>query len=134
MRPDPQTHLKIVYLALLAALVAAGMAFAANRSPALDPVKVAPHIYETLIENDKVRVLKATYRNGETPPLHSHPDRVRVYLNPCAWMVDDDDGKVRMESFKFGEAVWEQATTHGGETSSVIEECSILEIELQPAL
>jgi hypothetical protein len=49
-------------------------------------------------------------------------------------MVDDDDGNVRMESFKFGEAVWEQATTHGGETSSVIEECSILEIELQPAL
>ena len=53
---------------------------------ALDPVRVAPHIYELVFENEKVRVLKKTIRNGETPPLHAHPDRVIVYLNPCAWM------------------------------------------------
>jgi hypothetical protein len=130
MRLDTRTHLKNVTLLLLVTLVSAGIAFAANRSPALDPVMVAPHIYETLIENDRVRVLQAIYRNGETPPLHSHPDRVRVYLNPCAWMVEGDDGSVNMESFKFGEPVWEPAMTHGGETSSVIEQCTILEIEL----
>lgn len=130
MRIDSKTHVKILYVALLISIVSTGLAVAANRSPALDPVMVAPHIYELVLENDQVRVLKATYRNGETPPLHAHPDRVRVYLNPCAWMVTGDDGREHMESFRFGTAVWEGATTHGGETSSVIEQCSILEIEL----
>jgi hypothetical protein len=32
----------------------------------LDPVSVAPHIYELAFENDRVRVLKKTIRNGET--------------------------------------------------------------------
>lgn len=116
---------------LLLAVFVAGWALAAKRSPVLDPVKVAPHIYEAVLDNERVRVLKATYRNGETPPLHAHPDRVRVYLNPCAWMVVSADGATAMESFKFGEPVWEEATTHGGETSTVVEDCSILEIELK---
>jgi len=78
-----------------------------------------------------VRVLKKTIRNGETPPVHSHPDRVIVYLNPCAWLVEEDDGSSRMESFKFGTPVWAPAESHGGETATVIQQCSILEIELK---
>lgn len=110
-------------------LLAVASAIAAT-SP-LDPVKVAPHIYEVAFENDRVRVLKQTIRNGETPPLHAHPDRVVVYLNPCAWLVRNADGSTRMESFKFGEAVWASAEAHGGETATVIEQCSVLEIELR---
>jgi hypothetical protein len=72
-------------------------------------------MYDVAFENDKVRILKATIRNGETPPMHAHPDRVIVYLNPCAW----------------GEPVWAPAETHGGVTASVIEQCSLLEIELK---
>ena len=97
----------------------------------LDPVRVAPHIYELAFENDKVRVLKKTIRNGETPSLHAHPDRVIVYLNPCAWMVKGNDGSESMESFGFGEPVWAPAETHGGVTATVIQQCSVLEIELK---
>ncbi|MFQ5982257.1 MAG: cytoplasmic protein [Woeseiaceae bacterium] len=100
-------------------------------SSALDPVRVAPHIYDIAFENDRVRVLKATIRSGETPPLHAHPDRVIVYLNPCAWLEEDAEGGSRMQSFKFGEPVWAPAETHGGVTAKVIEECSLLEIELK---
>lgn len=96
----------------------------------LDPLRAAPHIYELAFENDRVRVLTKTLRNGETPPLISQPDRVIVYLNPCAWLVEDGDGK-RMESFRFGTPVWAPAGTHGGETSNVIQQCSIVEIELK---
>jgi len=106
---------------------AAGMA---ATSP-LDPVRVAPHIYELAFENEKVRVLRKTIRNGETPPIHSHSDRVIVYLNPCAWFVESDDSTERMESFKFGTPVWAPAETHGGETASVIQQCSVIEIELK---
>ena len=112
--------------ALLIIGYAAGMA---ATSP-LDPVRAAPHIYEVAFENEKVRVLKRTIRNGETPPLVSQPDRVVVYLNPCAWMVEEQDGGKRMESFKFGTPVWAPAETHGGDTANVIQQCSVIEIEL----
>ena len=98
---------------------------------ALDPVRVAPHIYEVAFENEQVRVLKKTIRNGETPPLHSHPDRVIVYLNPCAWMTADAAGNERMESYKFGEPAWAPAETHGGKTANVIQDCHVIEVELK---
>lgn len=97
----------------------------------LDPLSAAPHIYELAFENDKVRVLKKTLRNGETPPLISQPDRVVIYLNPCAWLVETADGSKHMESFKFGTPVWAPANTHGGVTSNVVQECRVIEVELK---
>ncbi len=122
-------RIRLPYLALLLIFAfVAGMAATPN---ALDPVRVAPHIYALAFENEKVRVLKKTIRNGETPPLHAHPDRVIVYLNPCAWMRDGADGSRQMESFKFGTPVWAPAETHGGVTANVVQQCSIIEIELK---
>ena len=95
-----------------------------------DPALVAPHIYETTLENERVRVLKATTRNGETPPLHSHPDRVIVYLTSCAWMVETD-GRTEMESYDAGDVVWAERVTHGGETSNVVHDCLSLQVELK---
>ena len=120
--------MKIVVLGrgLFSLGLTAGMA---ATSP-LDPLRAAPHIYELAFENERVRVLKRLVRNGETAPLVSQPDRVVVYLNPCAWMVDDENGK-RMESFKFGEPTWQPANSHGGNTANVIEECHIVEVELK---
>ena len=59
-----------------------------------------------------MRVLERTIRNGDTSPLISQPDRVVIYLNPCAWLVEDDDGGKYMESFRFGEPTWAPANTH----------------------
>jgi beta-alanine degradation protein BauB len=122
-------RIRLPYLVLL--LLLAFVAGTAATPAALDPVRVAPHIYELVFENDRVRVLKKTIRAGETPPLHSHPDRVIVYLNPCAWMQDDADGSQHMESFKFGTPVWAPAESHGGITSTVVQQCSVIEVELK---
>jgi len=108
-----------------------GIAVASAQSPALDPVNVAPHIYETVLDNDQVRVIKVTDRTGETPPLHQHPDRVMVYLSPCAWLEKTQDGQESMQSFRLGDVQWAAAVTHGGKTSTVVQECSLLEIELK---
>lgn len=122
-------QIRLPYVALL--LIFAFVAGMAATPAALDPVRVAPHIYETVFENEKVRVLKKTIRNGETPPLHAHPDRVIVYLNPCAWMQEDADGSKHMESFKFGTPVWAPAESHGGVTANVVQQCSVVEVELK---
>jgi len=119
-----------ISLPLLALLLV--LAFAAGRAQtlsALDPLKVAPHIYELAFENDKVRVLNQTIRPGEWPPVHEHPDSVTIYLNPCAWLEEDAEGK-RMESFKFGTPVWTPAASHGGRTATVVQECRVIVVEL----
>ena len=114
------------------ALFAAGIVVGAAQVPAaLDPVRVAPHMYELAIDNDRVRVLKRVIRNGETPPLVAQPDRVVIYLNPCAWIEDDGAGGERMQDFKFGTPTWQPANTHGGETYDVIQECRVIEVELK---
>lgn len=119
-----QKILTVVPLLLLAAVVGAAV------PTPLDPVKVAPHIYELAFQNERVRVLRQTLRNGETQPLHAHPDRLLVYLQTCAWMEDDEQGGRRMQEFEYGEVAWADAVTHGGENNEVVQECKVLEIEM----
>ena len=108
-----------------------GYGISVAQMSALDPVRVAPHIYENYFENEHVRVLKATNRNGETPPMHSHPARLIVHLSPCAWLETDAEGNDLMQSFRLGDVRWLPGETHGGETSNVVQECSSLEIEVK---
>lgn len=116
--------ISIVPMLLLAAVVGAAV------PKPLDPVRVAPHIYQLVFENEKVRVLRQTIRNGETPPLHGHLDRVMVYLQSCAWLEDDGHGGQEMQLYRIGEAIWAPAETHGGTTAEVVQECKVLEIEI----
>jgi len=116
--------ISILPMLLLAAVVAAAV------PKPLDPIRVAPHMYELAFENEKVRVLLQTIRNGETQPVHAHPDRVMVYLQSCAWLEDDGVGGERMQLYKIGEPVWAPAETHGGTAIDIAQECKILEIEL----
>ena len=118
---------------LFLSLTFLGIGFAAGVAAVpyvVDPVQVAPHIYEVAIDNDRVRVLKRTIRNGEISPLVAQPDRVVVYLNPCSWMEDDGQGGERMQSYKWGEPTWAPAESHGGISLPVIQECRVLEVEL----
>lgn len=122
---------RTVPVALLGMVVGSVVTMTFAQSFALDPARVAPHIFEIVLENEKVRVLRVTDRNGETQPLHSHPGRVIVHLSPCAWMEEGDDGSNRMVSHKFGDVYWADPLTHGGRTSNVVEECRSVEIEIK---
>jgi len=121
---------------LLLAGVAAGLAAAQTIHEAMDPARLAPHIFKVKFENRRVRVLDVTERNGETPPAHAHPDRLIVYLNACAWLAEDAGGKPYMASYTTGDVVWKPAEVHGGVASKVVNDCRRLDIELKerPAL
>lgn len=116
---------------LLGTAMGSWLTLALAQGSILDPARVAPHIFEVLLENERVRVLKVTDRNGETQPVHTHPDRVVVYLSPCAWLIEEPGGESRMESHRFGDVYWEDAVSHGGRTSTVVQECRSVEIELK---
>ena len=38
-----------------------------------DAVKVAPHFYKVLLENDRVRLLDSRTKPGDKSDMHSHP-------------------------------------------------------------
>lgn len=124
-------HIRIVLAVVFGVALGSAVTLSFAQSPALDPARVAPHIFEVDLENERVRVLRVTERNGETQALHSHPERIIVHLSPCAWIVERSDGSTYMESQKFGDVYWGERTTHGGTTSTVVEECRSVEIELK---
>lgn len=41
-----------------------------------DAVKVAPHVYKPIFENDRVRVLDTRMKPGDKTEMHGHPDVV----------------------------------------------------------
>ena len=122
-------HLVLEVFAFVTVVVA--FSVVASQTPDLDPAKLAPHIYQIELENEHVRVFRVTARPREISPLHSHPDRVLVYLNGCSGLVPAEDGGMRRVTFKAGEISWEPAETHGDEPSTVENECQILEVELK---
>ena len=121
-----------ITLAVVAGIIiGAALTAALAQTPALDPPRVAPHMFEVRLENERVRVLKVTERSGETQPLHSRGDRVVVHLNSCAWVIEEEDGSTRMVSYGPGDVYWRDAVTLGGRTSNVIQDCLSLEIEVK---
>ena len=125
-------RISIVLAALVIGMLAgAALTKALAQSSPLDPPNAAPHMFKTEFENDRVRVLRARERNGETAPLHTLRDRVVVHVNSCAWTVTEEDGSERMYSYRPGDVYWQRRTTRGGTTSNVIQECHTLQIEMK---
>jgi quercetin dioxygenase-like cupin family protein len=80
-----------------------------------DAAEVAPNVYKVLFENDRVRLLEAHLKPGDSSALHSHPDYLVYNL---------DDGKVRFGGpsgegeeveLKAGEVMWRDAEEHTAE-------------------
>jgi quercetin dioxygenase-like cupin family protein len=80
-----------------------------------DAASVAPNVYTVLFENDRVRLLEARLRPGDSSALHSHPDYLVYNL---------EDGKVRFGGpsgvgeeveLKAGDVMWRDAEEHTAE-------------------
>ncbi len=80
-----------------------------------DPVKVAPHVYKVLLENEWVRVLEANLRKGDKSPVHWHPGSVVYSLSNGKVKVASPDGGSRVLEVKAGVARWDEPVSHSGE-------------------
>ncbi len=81
-----------------------------------DPVKVAPHIYKVLLENDSVRVLHVRMQPGAKSPTHSHPAVVVYSLTGGKLRVATyPDGKTTVIDSKTGSVLWLEPQTHSVE-------------------
>jgi len=84
---------------------------AVSTTVAQDPVVADADHIKLVFENDQVRVLRYSYKPGDTSPIHEHPANVVIAL------TDQDakstvNGKTTEVHFKAGEAVWRGPTKH----------------------
>ena len=81
-----------------------------------DPMKVAKNVYKFIMENDRVRVLEASFRPGDKAIMHDHPDHVVYVLNDGKINIKSS-GKTDVLDLKKGQAMFLKAQSHEAENT-----------------
>jgi quercetin dioxygenase-like cupin family protein len=101
---------------------------------AQDPVKVSPEHYKVLLDNDQVRVLRATRGPREKAPMHSHPEYVAVYLTDLDQKNTAPDGSTQEVHRKAGAVSHSDPLSHAEENiSDKPLEVIVIELKDKPA-
>ena len=95
-----------------------------------DPVKVAPHAYKVLLENDRIRVLDFRLGPGEKTAMHRHPAYVVHVLSPSKVKFTTPEGRSLEIENKPGETFWHNEGSHAAENTGT-KQFHALEIELK---
>ena len=81
-----------------------------------DPMKVAKNVYKFIMENDRVRVLEASFKPGDRAIMHDHPDHL-VYVLNDGKMDLKSSGKTDVLDLKKGQAIFIKAQSHEAENT-----------------
>ena len=57
-----------------------------------DAVKIAPHAYKVVLENDKVRVLESRMKPGDKTEMHGHPALIALAMGVGKFKFTTSDG------------------------------------------
>lgn len=76
-----------------------------------DPLVIANNVYTFINENDRARVLKVTFKPGETAKMHHHPQHI-VYVLKGGKLKLVSEGKTQELDMKEGSAVFLDAQNH----------------------
>ncbi len=95
-----------------------------SKSPApkgKDPLKAGPKIYKKVFENEKVRVLEATFKKGAKIPDHAHPDHWNYVVEAGQLEVTAPGAEGTKEKQKMdltaGQGVFIPATVHSAKNT-----------------
>jgi len=112
------------------ALLVFGVALVvASPAGAQDPVKVDSKHYKVVAENERVRVLKATYGVGEKSVMHEHPDTFAVFLTDTKVRFALPDGSSTDAATKAGDAMFRAAGKHNPENLGGAFEVIVIEVK-----
>ena len=79
---------------------------------AQDPARVAPQIYNCVLENERVRICEIKFRPGDRIALHSHPDHAVYVIAPAKLRITNAAGQANDFDFKPGQTAWIPAESH----------------------
>jgi hypothetical protein len=86
---------------IVGALVALVMSAAQAQAPTVPHALAAsPDIYKVIAENDKYRVIEATWQPGQRDKLHSHPDSAVYYPMDCMLRAFGANGELLGQSLR----------------------------------
>ena len=77
-----------------------------------DAVKVAPHVYKVLFENEHVRLLDVQLGQGGSTEMHSHPNTLIYTLDGGKVTFTAPSGEVEEVDVPAGFSMWMDATDH----------------------
>jgi len=77
-----------------------------------DAVKVAPHVYKVVFENEHARVLDVTLEPGGSTEMHSHPGTLIYALSSGKVEFTAPSGEVTELEVPTGASIWMDATDH----------------------
>ena len=90
-----------------AVCLAAGLILAsATQSLAQDAAKVSPGTTKVIFENAYIRVIRSTFKPGETEPTHTHPAGWYYVTHGGTLKVTGADGKTEMWKATTGHNEW----------------------------
>jgi len=78
----------------------------------IDPVKVSPRNYRTLLEEDGIRVLEMTLPAGTSDIQHSHPDEAVYFITGGKVRVHMPGGESADLDIPDGHAMTHEPWTH----------------------
>lgn len=77
-----------------------------------DAVTADPKHYRVEHENDRVRVLRASYGPHEKSAMHGHPDHVVIVLNNALARFTYPDGRTEDRQMTAGQTMYMSAEDH----------------------
>jgi len=77
----------------------------------LDPLKSASNVYQFVNESNRMRVLKVTFKPGDTAKMHHHPEHM-AYVLKGGKLKLVSEGKSQDLDLKEGTAVFLEEQNH----------------------
>ena len=77
-----------------------------------DAASVAPHVYEVVFENDRVRLLEVRMEAGAESALHSHPDYLVYALSGGKVLLSGANGEGAEVEIAAGDVMWREGEEH----------------------
>jgi hypothetical protein len=93
---------------------------------AADPVEVAPNVYTTLFENERVRLLEVRIAASDSSEMHGHPDYVVYNLSEGKVRFSSPSGETEEVELPAGTAMWRDAEEHATENLGTTEVRALL--------
>ena len=121
-------HLLQIFFVLLGSFLTGSVHVRAQ-----DPVAVAPDVFRTLLENERVRVLEQRLGKGFREPMHSHPAYVKYTLSSYKGTTSYRNGSTStVRRINKGQTMWFDAETHAQKNTGTTEAHAIF-VELKGA-
>lgn len=80
-----------------------------------DAVTIAPHVHTIILENEKVRVLRALLKPGDAAAMHNHPNYILTVIHGGTMRMTNEKGEANMLDLKTGDSLFFEALSHAAE-------------------